>query len=78
MELQNGPSNVSVSQSSPPVSGDMGMLVSNISSVYQSIDALTDILQPGAESQIVEAASMSPEYLDAPGTVGRQLCRAPL
>ena len=69
MELQNGPSNVSVSQSSPPVSRDMGMLVSDISSVHQSIDALRDILHPGAESEIVEAASMSPEYLDAPGSL---------
>ena len=65
-ELQTGPSTASVSQLSPPVNRDMGMLVSNISFVHQSIDALTDILQ---RAEIVEAASMSPEHLYAPGNL---------
>ena len=69
MELQNGPSRVSASQSSPPVNRDMGMLVSNISSAQQSIDALTGFFQPGAESEIVEEASMSAEHLYAPGSL---------
>ena len=69
IELQNGPSRVSVSQSSPPVSRDMGMLMSNISLTHQSLDALTDILQPGTESDIVEAAWTSPEHLSAPGSL---------
>ena len=64
MELQSGRSSASALQTSPPVRKDLGMLVSSLSSVHQSVAALT--LQTGGLSEALETALAMPPHLDSP------------
>ena len=69
MELQSGQSSASALQTSPPVRRGLGMLVSSLSSVRQSVAALA--LQTGGLSEALETALAMPLHLDSPGILAR-------
>ena len=66
LELQSDRCSTSALRTSPSVREDLGMLVSNISSVQRSVSMLIDTLQEGGLLEAVRTALAMPPHLEAP------------